>query len=321
MERNTYATSAYIETSMEEANAYLRDLRNLDEWTLYSNMVEQIDENTWRGTASGYHHDLYYHARPIDTASFGGVEWLCGREPGEYYQCYPAITLPASYLGSDEPGIYFHWLSFVGPERATPMIMQGIDLVHGAEIRSLKAVLERKAGLKAAAQGKWEIKTNSIFVDAPLEMAVDHLADVANFAEWAYFIRPDGSESPATGRFRDEYDQPVEITIARHDLTNYVVLEFEHRYRELDFVQRNLMFLVPCWHAFGVPGAQGLIQHRVAFFEKGRSAAHGKLQLQDYGAESMSVKRRLENMAGNLESFGKGMSYVPAPRRALEAAQ
>ena len=317
MERNTYATSAYIETGMEEANAYLRDLRNLDEWTLYSNMVEQIDENTWRGTASGYHHDLYYHARPIETPNFGGVEWLCGREYGEYYQCYPAIAMPASFVGSDEPGVYFHWLSFVGPERATPMIMQGIDLVHGAEIRSLKAALERRAGLKAAALGRWEIRTNSIFVDAPLEMAVDYLGDVENFAEWSYFIRPNGSVTPQAGGFYDEYDQAVEITATRHDLRGYAILEFEHRYRGLNFVQRNLMFLVPCSHAFGVPEAQGLIQHRVAFFEVGKPAAHGKLQLQDYGAESMSLKRRLENMAGNLDSFGRGMSYQPAQEALL----
>ena len=307
MERNTYATSTYIETSKEEADAYLRDLRNLDEWTLYSNMVEQIDESTWRGTASGYHGDLYYHARPIDTPSFGGVEWLCGRTLGEWYQCYPAITIPASYLGSDEEGVYFHWLSFVGPERATPMIMQGIDLVHASEIRSLKAVLERQNGLRAAARPKWEIQTNSMFVDAPLDMAVDYLGDVANFAEWAYFIRPNGG----AGSFHDEYDQPVDVSIQRHDLSNYTVLEFEHRYRELNFVQRNLMFLVPTWHAFGVPGAQGIIQHRVTFFETGRPAAHGKLRIQDYGAEAMSLKRRLEHQAGNLESFGRGMSYEP----------
>ena len=326
MERNTYATSAYIETSKEAADAYLRDLRNLDEWTLYSNMVEQIDDNTWRGTASGYHHDLYYHARPIETPSFGGVEWLCGREPGEWYQCYPAITLPASYLGSDEPGVYFHWLSFVGPERATPMIMQGIDLVHASEIRSLKAVLERQAGLRAAAQARWEIRTNSIFVDAPLDMAVDYLGDAGpNFAEWAYFIRPNGG----AGSFFDEYDQPVDVTISRHDLSNYVVLEFEHRYRELNVVQRNLMFLVPTWHAFGVPGAKGIIQHRVAFFEVGaprgpRQAAHPGLrgrehepqaQAREQGRQPRELRPRHE-----LRAPGRGARPVSARAAEVEAA-
>ena len=82
MERNTFATSTYIATSPDAAFDYLRDLRNWDEWTLYSRMVEQVDENTWRGTASGYQHDLYYHVRPIETPLFRGVEWHCGFEPG-----------------------------------------------------------------------------------------------------------------------------------------------------------------------------------------------------------------------------------------------
>jgi len=43
VESNTFATSTYIATSPEAAVEYLRDLRNLDEWTLYSRMVEQID--------------------------------------------------------------------------------------------------------------------------------------------------------------------------------------------------------------------------------------------------------------------------------------
>jgi len=33
-------------------------------------MIEQIDENTWRGTASGYQHDLYYHVRKIENDFF-----------------------------------------------------------------------------------------------------------------------------------------------------------------------------------------------------------------------------------------------------------
>ena len=73
MESNTFATSQYIATSQDAAFEYLRDLRNLDEWTLYSRMIEQVDENTWRGTASGYQHDLFYHVRPIETPLFNGA--------------------------------------------------------------------------------------------------------------------------------------------------------------------------------------------------------------------------------------------------------
>ena len=311
MERNTFATSTYIATSEGAALEYLRDLRNLDEWTLYSRMVEQVDENTWRGTASGYQRDLYYHVRPIETPLFKGVEWHCGFEPGKYFQCYPAPVFPASYVGSDEPGVYFHWLSFCGPERVTPMLMQGIHYVHTAEIRSLKGNLERRAGLKAAARGRFEVQTASIFVDAPLEMSSSFLGDLRNFAEWAYFIKPDGEPGPNAGRFRDEYGQPVEVEVRTHDFFNYVILEFAHHYRDQNYVQRNLMFLVPTAYAFGSPNAKGLIQHRIAFMEKGSPPAHGRLQIEDYGAEAMSLKRVLERKAGNLDSFARGMSYQP----------
>ena len=311
MEASTFATSTYIATAEKAAFEYLRDLRNLDEWTLYSRMVEQIDDNTWRGTASGYQHDLFYHVRPIETTSFRGVEWHCGFEYGKYFQCYPALLFPSAYLGSAEPGVYFHWLSFVGPERRTPMIMQGIHLVHTAEIRSLKSSLERKAGLNAAAQGRYAIETDSIFVDAPLELATEYLGDLSNFAEWAYFIRPRGAVSARRGDFLDEYDQPVEIRARTYDCKNYTILEFEHHYDRLDYVQRNCLMLVPCAYAFGNPKARGCIQHRVTFFDKQSPPRHGKLQLEDYGAESMSLKRRLEQKAGNLQSFARGMSYIP----------
>ena len=309
MESNTFATSTFIAVPEADAFAYLRDLRNLDEWTLYSRMLEQIDENTWRGTASGYQHDLYYHVRLIETPKFRGVEWHCGYEYGKYFQCYPAILFPSSYLGSDENGVYFHWLSFVGPERRTPMIMQGIHLVHTAEIRSLKAALERRAGLQTAARGRFEIQTDSIFVDAPFELASPYLGDVRNMENWAYFLKPNGAADAKHGSFIDEYGQKVEISSQTFDCVNYSIIEFEHRY--VDSVQRTCLVLVPCSHAFGNPKAKGCVQHRIAFFERGIPAQRGKLQIEDYGAESMSLKRVLENKAGNLQSFGRGMSYVP----------
>ena len=310
MENNTFATSTYIETSPAAAYEYLRDLRNLDEWTLYSRMIEQMDENTWRGTASGYQHDLFYHVRPIETGTFNGVEWHCGYEYGKYFQCYPALSFPAKYLGSDEPGVYFHWLSFVGPERRTPMIMQGIHLVHTAEIRSLKGALERRAGLSAAAQGTHEIKTTSIFVDAPYDLSAEYLGDVRNLGEWGFSVKSDGDASRDEGRFSDEYGQTMQVRARRHDLGNYTIIEFEHDYGSLNLVQRNLMVIVPCSYAFGNPAAKGIVQHRIAFFEKNVLPRHGKLQIEDYGAESMSLKRVLENKAGNLQSFGRGGSYL-----------
>ncbi len=313
MERNTFATSTYIAAPPAAVLAYLRDLRNLDEWTLYSRMIEQIDENTWRGTASGYHSDLFYHVKPIETPLFSGVEWHCGFEYGKYFQCYPALVFPADYMGSTEDGCYFHWLSFVGPERATPMIMQGIHLVHTAEIRSLKGALERQAGLKASATGKFVTRTSSIFVDAPLDLARSFLGDARNLTEWAFFLKAGKADDAGRGEFVDEYGQDVEVSVRSHDCGEYALLEFEHRYREMGYVQRSCMFLVPCSYAFGNPEARGLVQHRVAFFDKQRLPVHGKLQIEDYGAESMSLKRLLENKAGNLDSFARGMSYIPAP--------
>ncbi len=88
-----------------------------------------------------------------------------------------------------------------------------------------------------------------------------------------------------------------------------MILEFAHHYRDQGYVQRNLMFLVPTAYAFGSPNAPGVIQHRVTFFEKGSPPAYGKLQIEDYGAEAMSLKRVLERKAGNLDSFARGMSY------------
>ncbi len=310
MESNTYSTSSYIETSPEAAFEYIRELRNLNEWTLASRMIEQMDADTWRGTASGYQHDLFYHVRTIDTPLFRGVEWHCGYEYKNYFQCYPTLILPAKYLGSDEPGIYFHWLAFVGPERRTQMLMQGIHLVHTAEIRSLKGALERKAGLDHAIQGRHEIQADSIFVDAPLELATSYLGDLRNLGEWGMSIHPQGEVGADQGSFTDEYDQRVEVTARKHDLGQYMIIEFEHHYPKSDWTQRNLMILIPCSYAFGNPNAKGCVQHRIAFFEKGAMPRHGKLQIEDYGAESMSLKRRLEQKAGNLQSFNRGMSYI-----------
>ena len=61
MEKNTFATSAYIGVPSKKAFAYLADLQTLGEWTLGSRMCEKVDENTWVGTASGYQNPLYYH--------------------------------------------------------------------------------------------------------------------------------------------------------------------------------------------------------------------------------------------------------------------
>jgi hypothetical protein len=312
MERNTFATSAYIATSPETAFEYLCSLKNLDDWTLFSRMIEQVDENTWLGTASGYHKNLYYHVKKIENEFFRGIEWHCGLEYNQYFQVYPVLLFPPEYIepGSDEKGVYFHWLSFVDPARRNPMIMEGIHTVHTSECRSLKAILERQTGCKEAAQGNYKIDTDTIYIDAPIEVAIEYLRDLRNIDEWAHLLRPRGEITPQSGEFVDEYDQKVKVTFRTHELNKYYLIEQDYFYPDYGFIQRCPVILIPCSYAFGNESAHGCIQHRITFWPEGKLPRHGKLQIEDFGAESMNIKRFLEAKAGNFETFARGMSYM-----------
>ncbi len=314
MEKNTFATSAYIATPPETAFDYLCSLKNLDDWTLFSRMKKQIDEDTWLGTASGYHADLYYHVRKIENAQFFGIEWHCGLEYQKYFQVYPVFLFPPEYIqpGTDEKGVYFHWLSFVDPKRRNPMIMEGIHTVHTSECRSLKAILERQAGRTEAAQGRYRIDVDTIYIDAPLDLAIAYLGDLRNMDEWAHLLRPQGEIDSNSGEFLDEYDQKVKVTFRTHDLKNYYLIEQDFYYPDDNYIQRSPTILIPCSYAFGDPSARGCIQHRLTFWEQGKAPRRGKLQLEDFGAEGMNIKRFLEAKAGNLETFARGMSYMPS---------
>jgi hypothetical protein len=313
-EENTFATSAYIATSPETAFDYLCHLENLNEWTLFSRMKEQVDENTWLGTASGYQRNLYYHVRKIENQPFYGVEWHCGFEYNHYFQVYPVFVFPASYIepDSDEAGVYFHWLSFVDPDRRTPMIMQGIETVHTSECRSLKGILERNAGHTEPAAGRYTIATDTIYIDAPLELGAEYIADLRNTDEWAHLLRSRGDVSSTSGEFLDEYDQTVKARYRKHALSSYYLIEQEYYYPDYGLYQRSPVLLIPCSYAFGNSSAGGFIQHRITFWKPGETPRHGKQQIEDYGAESMNIKRLLEAKAGNLETFARGMSYISA---------
>ena len=80
MESNTFSTSTFIAVPPEDAYQYLCRLKNLDEWTLGSRMKEQVDADTWIGTASGYQRTLYYHVRRLENPRFRGIDWPCGSE-------------------------------------------------------------------------------------------------------------------------------------------------------------------------------------------------------------------------------------------------
>jgi hypothetical protein len=188
--------------------------------------------------------------------------------------------------------------------------MEGIHTVHTSECRSLKAILERQAGSNQAAQGRYKIETDSIYIDAPIEVAIAYLQDLRNLDEWAHLLRPSGEISPQSGEFLDEYNQKVKVTFRTHDLSNYYLIEQDYFYPDYNFIQRCPVILIPCSYAFGNSSARGCIQHRISFWPIDKPLRHGKLQLEDFGAESMNIKRMLEAKAGNLETFARGMSYV-----------
>ena len=85
-------------------------------------MKEQVDSDTWIGTASGYQHPLYYHVRRLENPRFCGIEWQCGYEYKKYFKSYPVLLFPPDYIepGSTESGVYFHWVSVIDPVQRTP---------------------------------------------------------------------------------------------------------------------------------------------------------------------------------------------------------
>ncbi|UQA61628.1 scytonemin biosynthesis cyclase/decarboxylase ScyC [Polyangium aurulentum] len=313
-EKNTFIISSYIASPLEATYDYLCRLENLGEWTLYSRMKEQIDESTWRGSSSGYQADLYYHIRKTEGLPFRGIEWHCGIEYDKYFQIYPVFLFPPHYIepGSDEEGVYFHWVSFADPRRCRPMFMEGIQTVHTSECRSLKGALERRAGRSEAARGRYRIETVTIFVDAPVELGAAYLSDVRNLKEWAHLLRAQGDVGPEAGDFVDEYGQRVRAAFRAHALDRYHMIEHDYTYPDHGgFMQRSPALLIPCSYAFNDPSASGFVLHRITFWRTDEAPRRGRLLLEDYGAESMNIKRFLEAQAGNVASFERGWSYIP----------
>jgi hypothetical protein len=313
MEMNTVPTSAYIAAPGAMVYDYLCDLRNLDEWTLYSRMREQMDEDTWLGTASGYQRGLYYHLERIAQEPFLGIEWHCGFEYKKYFQIYPVFLIPPGYIepGSDEPGVYFHWVSFVDPARRTELIRQVITTAHAAEARSLKGVLERRAGLVEWAESRYVVKSFSIYVDAPMELGAEHLGDVRNLTGWQHLRRDRGEVGQTEGAFTDEYGRKLTVSVRSHVRPNQIIIEEDTRYPEQEFLQRAPLLLMPCSYVFGEPEARGFVLQRFTFWKRDARPRFGKVQEDDYRAELMNAKRVIEAKAGNLDTFARGLSYLP----------
>ena len=126
MESNTFSTSVFIAAPPKVTYNYLCRLKNLDEWTLGSRMKEEVDADTWIGTASGYQRTLYYRmCAAWKTISFYAIEWQCGYEYRKYFKSYPVLLFPPDYVepSSAETGVYLHWISVIDPAQRTPMIM------------------------------------------------------------------------------------------------------------------------------------------------------------------------------------------------------
>jgi pulcherriminic acid synthase len=189
------------------------------------------------------------------------------------------------------------------------MIMQGIAAVHHYEGRGLKAALERRAGLTQPAQGRATVLSDTMWVDAPIEMARELLADRQALAGWAPLFR---AADAATGSFADEYARRVEVEFTACELGDYVLVEQDYTYPDLGAVQRCPIVLVPSARAFG-PEAPGFLLHRIAFVASDGSQAFGRTTAAELTAESMAIKRLLEARAGNVTSFARGMSYRPSP--------
>ena len=321
METNTFATSAFVAVPPETAYAYLCRLENLDEWTLGSRMLERVDDSTWIGTASGYQRTLYYHVRRLESLRFYGVEWQCGYEYRKHFKSYPVLLFPPDYVepGGTERGTYLHWVSVIDPAQRTAMIMQGIKTVHNAEVRALKAALEREAGLTEAARGAYRTEADTIYIDAPFEMAVDFVGDLRTMPQWSHLLKPAGAIQPESGTFLDEYRQTVDVTLRTNRLEEYALIEQDYFHPRFDLTQRSPTLLIPLAHAFGDPSVPGVLLHRITFWNDRVPARHGKLGIEDFGAENMNIKRLLEAKAGNLASFAKGKSYIPAAPASVRA--
>jgi hypothetical protein len=179
------------------------------------------------------------------------------------------LVFPPGYINpaEQEPGAYLHWVSFVDPARRTPMIAEGMPAAHTAECRALKAVLERGAGRRCAAYGRYVVRSETIYVDAPVRVGAEYLADIRSMAEYAFLLRPDGDVFPDEGSFLDEYGWRVTMRSRMHVMGEASLVEHEATYPGDDgFVQRSVTLLVPCSYAFGQPQARGFIKHRVTFW-------------------------------------------------------
>mgnify|MGYP003694465109 CR=1 FL=1 len=204
MEANTFATTVYARTSA--ANAFRLPApacQNLDEWTLGSRCERASTTTpTWARRRATRRCSATTSTRsriPSSWRSSGESRLPLAR----VLQAVPGVRVSVGVhrrRAASEDGSYIHWVSVIDPARRTPMIMQGIEAVHRYEGRGLKAALERRAGLaRSRRAGRWRIETDTMYVDASIELAAAELGDPARLPLWAPLFRADpGAPTAAT---------------------------------------------------------------------------------------------------------------------------
>jgi hypothetical protein len=228
--------------------------------------------------------------------------------------------------------------------------MDGITPVHDLELHTAKARLERAAGRRGPGRTDLRMGAETVFVDAPYDDACAYLADPASLAEWSPLFRlnPLQDSSATDGDAReaddpgvravigtDEYDRPVTVRSTRHDLDAWTLIEQRHDYHGqhgtagadtagADAGGGSLYYpllVIPTAYAFGTPGLPGVLVHRLFWFDTppGQQAPRGRPMPNAFGGELVTIKRVLEDRAGNHAALGASLSFrVPADAAAPE---
>ncbi len=157
------------------------------------------------------------------------------------------------------------------------------------------------------------IETDTIYINAPLSLGAEYLGDLRNMVQWSHLLKPTGVTEAQFGIFRDEYHQSVEVRVTSSSVGDDWLIEQDSFYPQHAFMQRAPALLIPLAHAFGDASVPGFLLHRMTFWRNDMPAQHGKLGIEDFGAEGMNIKRLLEAQAGNMATFALGRSYVPPP--------
>lgn len=192
------------------------------------------------------------------------------------------------------------------------MIEQGIGIAHRAECRSLKGILERKAGRSEYVDGAYEVLGDTVYIAAPFEMGAAYLGDASRIGEWSHLLKMEKAESPNRCLFRDEYGRPLAVSLRTTSRDYCCLIEQTDEY-DSPRLRRSASFLIRADYALGDPEAKGFFLHRISFWPKAQSRPLGKVDRVDYQAEMINAKRLLEAEAGDRNTFARGLSCLPRP--------